>query len=88
LLKTHSANEYARSISDPYRVVEVNDTASDAALGQELELGSNVVWQCALATTDDDRAKEPVKNRAHDKRPRKKREGSRGSVVSKATTKR
>src|SRR5262245_19119099 len=40
--------------------MEVNDAASEAALGQELELGANVVRQCALSATDDDRDEEQV----------------------------
>src|SRR5213078_3917921 len=45
---------------DAHVVVEVNNTASEAALGQEFELGANVVWQCALSTTHDDRSEEQV----------------------------
>src|SRR5216683_3002715 len=46
------------SRSDPYTVVEVNDTASEAALAQKLELGANVAWQCMLPPADDDRGEE------------------------------
>src|SRR5262249_52762888 len=36
-------------------VVEVDDTAVEAVLSEQLKLGANVVRQRALATTDDDR---------------------------------
>jgi hypothetical protein len=38
--------------------VEVNDAASEAALGQELELDANILRQCALSSADDDRDEE------------------------------
>ena len=46
--------------SDAYAVMEVNNTAPETALGQELELGTNVVWQCALSAAHDDRREEQV----------------------------
>ena len=46
--------------SDAYAVMEVNNTAPETALGQELEFGTNVVWQCALSATHDDRREEQV----------------------------
>jgi hypothetical protein len=44
--------------------VEVDDAASEAALVQELELGANVVRQCALSATDDDQDEEQVTRRS------------------------
>jgi hypothetical protein len=44
--------------SDAYPVAEVNDAASEAVFVQEVELDANVIRQCALSTTDDNRAEE------------------------------
>jgi acetyl-CoA acetyltransferase len=41
--------------SEAYAVVQVNDAASETALVHELELGTDVARQCALAATYDDR---------------------------------
>ena len=38
--------------------VPTNDTASEAVFVQELELDANVIRQCALSATDDNRAEE------------------------------
>jgi hypothetical protein len=46
--------------SDAHPVVEVNDTASEAVFVQEFELDANVIRQCALSATDDNRAEEQV----------------------------
>ena len=40
--------------------MEVNNTAPETTLGQEFELGADVIRQRALAATDDDRAQEQV----------------------------
>jgi hypothetical protein len=41
-------------------VVKVNDTATEAALGCEFEVGVDAVRQCPLAASDDDRGEEQV----------------------------
>jgi hypothetical protein len=38
----------------------VNDAASEATLGQELEVGADVAGKCALPATENDRAEEEV----------------------------
>ena len=50
----------AGSWSDADTVAEVNDSISEAALVQELERQSNVIRQCALSATDDNRTEQQV----------------------------
>src|SRR5580700_11422007 len=35
-------------------VAEVDDAAAESVLVDELEIGAKVVWQCGVATTEDD----------------------------------
>ena len=41
-----------------YAVAEVNDTASEAVFVQQFELDANVIRQCTLSATDENRAQE------------------------------
>src|SRR5690242_6606376 len=46
--------------SDVNPVLQMNDTAAEAALGHEFEVGVDAVRQCPLAASDNDRAQEQV----------------------------
>ena len=48
------------SLSGTHAVVEMNDPASEPALIQEFELRTDVLRQCALAPTHDDRPEEQM----------------------------
>ncbi len=59
-LGQHAPASTSSGRSDAYAVVEVNDTASEAPLGQELERGAHVTGQCTLSAADDDRVQEQM----------------------------
>ncbi|MNI92750.1 hypothetical protein D3C73_1505910 [compost metagenome] len=55
--------------SDDHAVMKMNNAASEAALTEQLELHADVVRQCSLTSTQDDRIKKQMtlvdQSRAH-----------------------